>query len=153
MSTRNVRFSQRCSSIRCQTAMHLRVDLTEHHAHALENPESRIPNQATFAATASSITASCASCASVALTMIERMADAQGQEAFGSNWQRERSNPSFLRGVVAWMRTLRPLGSGVRERLADISDRVLATEIAKRVKPVLEELVRDLAPVHEALLS
>lgn len=79
--------------------------------------------------------------------------DAQGQEAFGSNWQRERSNPSFLRGVVAWMRTLRPLGSGVRERLADISDRVLATEIAKRVKPVLEELVRDLAPVHEALLS
>jgi very-short-patch-repair endonuclease len=78
--------------------------------------------------------------------------DAQGQEAFGSNWQRERSNPSFLRGVVAWMRTLRPLGSGVRERLADIGDRVLATEIAKRVKPVLEELGRNLSPVHEALL-
>ncbi len=79
--------------------------------------------------------------------------DAQGQEAFGSNWQRERSNPSFLRGVVAWMRTLRPLGSGVRERLADIGDRVLATEIAKRVKPSLEELSRNLSPVHEALLS
>lgn len=79
--------------------------------------------------------------------------DAQGQEAFGSNWQRERSNPSFLRGVVAWMRALRPLGSGVRERLADIGDRVLATEIAKRVKPVLEELGRSLSPVHEALLA
>lgn len=79
--------------------------------------------------------------------------DAQGQEAFGSNWQRERSNPSFLRGVVAWMRTLRPLGSGVRERLADIGDRVLATEIAKRVKPSLEELSRNLSPVHEALLA
>jgi len=78
--------------------------------------------------------------------------DAQGQEAFGSNWQRERSNPSFLRGVVAWMRTLRPLGSGVRERLADIGDRVLATDIAKRVKPLLDELVRNLSPVHEALL-
>lgn len=79
--------------------------------------------------------------------------DAQGQEAFGSNWQRERSNPSFLRGVVAWMRTLRPLGNGVRERLADIGDRVLATEIAKRVKPSLEELIRNLSPVHEALLA
>ncbi|MXV07490.1 MULTISPECIES: DUF3320 domain-containing protein [unclassified Xanthomonas] len=79
--------------------------------------------------------------------------DSQGQEAFGSNWQRERSNPSFLRGVVAWMRTLRPLGSGVRERLVDIGDRVLATEIAKRVKPVLEELGRNLLPVHEALLA
>lgn len=79
--------------------------------------------------------------------------DAQGQEAFGSNWQRERSNPSFLRGVVAWMRTLRPLGSGVRERLADIGDRVLATEIARRVKPSLEELGRNLSPVHEALLA
>ncbi|KQQ71626.1 DNA helicase [Xanthomonas sp. Leaf131] len=79
--------------------------------------------------------------------------DAQGQEAFGSNWERERSNPSFLRGVVAWMRTLRPLGSGVRERLADIGDRVMATEIAKRVKPVLEELGRDLASIHEVLVS
>lgn len=79
--------------------------------------------------------------------------DAQGQEAFGSNWQRERSNPSFLRGVVAWMRNLRPLGSGVRERLADIGDRQLATDIAKRVKPVLEELGRGLSPVHEALLA
>lgn len=79
--------------------------------------------------------------------------DAQGLEAFGSDWQRERSNPSFLRGVVAWMRTLRPLGSGVRERLADIDDRVLATEIAKRVKPGLEELGSNLSPVHEALLA
>jgi len=79
--------------------------------------------------------------------------DPQGQEAFGSNWQREHSNSSFLRGVVAWMRTLRPLGTGVRERLADIEDRVLATEIAKRVKPVLEELNRNLSPVHEALLA
>lgn len=79
--------------------------------------------------------------------------DAQGREAFGSNWQRERSNSSFLRGVVAWMRTLRPLGSGVRERLANIGDRQLATEIAMRVKPVLEELTRSLSPVHEALLA
>jgi len=79
--------------------------------------------------------------------------DTQGREAFGSNWQGERSNPSFLRGVVAWMRTLRPLGSGVRERLAEIGDRVLATEIAKRVKPFLEELSRNLSPVHEALLA
>lgn len=79
--------------------------------------------------------------------------DAEGQEAFGSDWQRERSNSSFLRGVVAWMRTLRPLGSGVRERLADIDDRMLATEIAKRVKPSLERLTRDLSPIHDALLA
>ena len=51
------------------------------------------------------------------------------------------------------MRNLRPLGSGVRERLADIGDRQLATDIAKRVKPVLEELGRGLSPVHEALLA
>lgn len=79
--------------------------------------------------------------------------DAQGLEAFGSNWQRERSNTSFLHGVVAWMRTLHPLGNGVRERLADIGDRVLATEIAKRVRPGLGQILKDLTPIHEALLA
>ncbi|PPT84080.1 DNA helicase [Xanthomonas arboricola pv. zantedeschiae] len=79
--------------------------------------------------------------------------DAQGLEAFGSNWQRERSEASFLRGVVAWMRTLRPLGSGVRERLADIGDKVLATEIARRVKAMLEEISRQLSPIHEQFLT
>ncbi|MDZ5817845.1 hypothetical protein U4I65_22690, partial [Stenotrophomonas maltophilia] len=41
----------------------------------------------------------------------------------------------------------------MRERLANIGDRQLATEIAMRVKPVLEELTRSLSPVHEALLA
>lgn len=79
--------------------------------------------------------------------------DTEGLEAFGSDWQRERSDTSYLRGVVAWMRTLRPLGMGVRERLADIEDRVLATEIAKRVKPGLEELLRKFSPIHGVLVA
>lgn len=78
--------------------------------------------------------------------------DAQGLEAFGSSWERDRSNPAYMRGVVAWMRTLRPLGTGVREQLADVSDRHLAVELASRVRPILERAQKSLAFVHEALL-
>lgn len=79
--------------------------------------------------------------------------NAQAIEAFGSSWQGERSSAPFLRGVVAWMRTLRPLGTGVRERLADLPDRVLAAEIAKRVRPVLDEIQQDLSPIHNVLVT
>lgn len=80
-------------------------------------------------------------------------ADAQGLEAFGSSWERDRSNASNMREVVAWMRTLRPLGAGVREQLADIGDRRLATELATRLRPRMEALQTQLLPVHEALLA
>ncbi len=79
--------------------------------------------------------------------------DAQGVEAFGSNWERDRSNPAYMRGVVAWMRTLRPLGAGVRDQLADISDRALAAELATKLRPQIEKVQKALTPVHEALLT
>lgn len=79
--------------------------------------------------------------------------DAQGHEAFGSSWERDRSNPAYMRGVVAWMRTLRPLGTGVREQLADIADKRLAVELASRARPILEHAHKSLALVHEALLA
>lgn len=79
--------------------------------------------------------------------------DAQGLEAFGSGWERDRSNPAYMRGVVAWMRTLRPLGTGVREQLADLSDRRLAVELATHIRPILERVQKSLTPVHEALLA
>lgn len=79
--------------------------------------------------------------------------DAQGIEAFGSSWERDRSNPAYMRGVVAWMRTLRPLGTGVREQLADVSDRRLAVELASRIRPALERAQKSLTSVHEALLA
>lgn len=79
--------------------------------------------------------------------------DAQGVEAFGSNWERDRSNPAYMRGVVAWMRTLRLLGAGVRAQLADISDRALAAELATRLRPQVERIQKALAAVHEALLA
>jgi very-short-patch-repair endonuclease len=79
--------------------------------------------------------------------------DAQGREAFGAQWERERSDPAFLRGVVAWMRALRPLGTGVREKLADIADRQLASELAARIKPLLEEVRQRLTPISEALIA
>lgn len=77
----------------------------------------------------------------------------QAEEAFGTAWQRERSSAAFLRGVAAWMRSLRPLGSGVRERLAELADRQLAAELAKRTAPVLEELRTKLSPISEALVA
>ncbi|WP_242102074.1 DUF3320 domain-containing protein [Lysobacter sp. M2-1] len=79
--------------------------------------------------------------------------DGQGAEAFGTGWQRERSDTSFLRGVANWMRSLRPLGSGVRERLADVADRQLASELAARVLPVLDEVKVRLTPISEALIA
>jgi len=85
----------------------------------------------------------------------QRISDqkAQAIEAFGASWQGERSSVPFLRGVVVWMRTLRPFGRDVRERLAALPDRVLASEIAKRVRPVLEEIQADLGPIHSALIT
>ncbi|HEY0661305.1 MAG TPA: DUF3320 domain-containing protein [Lysobacter sp.] len=82
-----------------------------------------------------------------------QQSDAQGIEAFGSSWERDRSNPAYMRGVVAWMRTLRPLGTGVREQLADVSDRRLAVELASRIRPTLEHAQKSLTSVHEALLA
>lgn len=79
--------------------------------------------------------------------------DQEGAEAFGTGWQRERSDPAFLRGVAAWMRSLRPLGIGVREKLADVSDRSLATELAMRIRPMLEEVKERLLPMSEALIA
>lgn len=78
--------------------------------------------------------------------------NAQALEAFGASWQGERSSTPFLRSVVDWMRTLRPFGSGVRQRLADLPDRILAAEVAKRLRPVLEEIQADLGPIHNALI-
>jgi very-short-patch-repair endonuclease len=79
--------------------------------------------------------------------------DAQGSEAFGAGWQRERSDTAFLRGVAAWMRSLRPLGNGVRERLAEVADRQLASELAIRLRPLLEESKTRLTPINEALIG
>ena len=79
--------------------------------------------------------------------------DAQGREAFGMQWERERSEPVFMRSVVAWMRALRPLGTGVREKLADVGDRQLAAELAARIRPFLEDLRQRLTPISEALVA
>ncbi|MEZ0472670.1 DUF3320 domain-containing protein [Luteimonas salinilitoris] len=79
--------------------------------------------------------------------------DREGAEAFGSGWQRERSETTFLMAVASWMRSLRPLGTGVRERLADVADRSLATELAKRVRPLIDELKADLLPLSELLIT
>lgn len=79
--------------------------------------------------------------------------DAQGLEAFGSNWERDRSNPAYMRGVLAWMRALRPLGAGVREQLADISDRAVAAELAARLRPQIERIQKALVPLDEAFLA
>ncbi|KRD79733.1 DUF3320 domain-containing protein [Lysobacter sp. Root983] len=79
--------------------------------------------------------------------------DQEGLEAFGAAWMRERSSVGFLRGVVSWMRTLRPLGADARERLANISDPEQAAQVAKRLRPALEVLQRALAPTHDALVA
>lgn len=79
--------------------------------------------------------------------------EAQGLEAFGVNWEQDRSNPAYMRGVIEWMRTLRPLGAGVREQLADISDRALAVELAARLRPQIERIQKALAPVHQMALA
>src|SRR5690606_27030585 len=79
--------------------------------------------------------------------------DRAGEEAFGSNWRRERSDIEFLRGVADWMRSLRPLGEGVRERLAGITDRELAVELANRVRPLAQGIRERLMPLSEALVA
>lgn len=79
--------------------------------------------------------------------------DAQAAEAFGRAWQRERSDIRQLRGISSWMRSLRPLGEGARERLADVGDRQLAHELAVRVRPALEQIQSQLFPLSEALVA
>jgi very-short-patch-repair endonuclease len=79
--------------------------------------------------------------------------DRSGEEAFGTNWRRERSDVEFLRGVADWMRSLRPLGEGVRERLADITDRELAAELAGRVLPLAQSIRERLMPLSERLVA
>lgn len=51
------------------------------------------------------------------------------------------------------MRSLRPLGAGVRERLADVSDRALASELASRIRPMLEEIQARLLSISESLIA
>ncbi|HHA2423627.1 DUF3320 domain-containing protein [Stenotrophomonas maltophilia] len=79
--------------------------------------------------------------------------NAQGEEAFGANWERDRSDTAFLRGVVAWMRGMRPLGLGAREQVAAIGDKGLAAELAARLGPGLAEVQALLSPIHESLLT
>lgn len=79
--------------------------------------------------------------------------DAQGREAFGTSWERDRSSVELLRGVIAWMRELRPLGSGARERLIELADPELAAELGKRMQPALSELKTLLHPLNEKLLA
>ena len=76
-----------------------------------------------------------------------------GQEAFGSNWLKERSDVAFLKGVADWMRSLRPLGEGVRTQLANVADRGLAAELASRIRPVAVATRDRLLPVSEALVA
>lgn len=83
--------------------------------------------------------------------IVER--DAQGNESFGMQWERDRSKPVFMRGVVAWMRALRPLGAGVREKLAGVADRQLASELAARIRPLLDDIRQRLTPISEALIA
>lgn len=90
--------------------------------------------------------------AQAALRRVEE-GNAQGEEAFGANWERDRSDTAFLRGVVTWMRGMRPLGLGAREQVAAIGDRGLAAELAARLRPALAEVQAQLAPVHESLLA
>ncbi|MFZ4214514.1 DUF4011 domain-containing protein [Pantoea endophytica] len=79
--------------------------------------------------------------------------NAQGEEAFGANWERDRSDTAFLRGVVAWMRGMRPLGLGAREQVAAIGDKGLAAVLAARLGPGLAEVQALLSPIHESLLT
>lgn len=79
--------------------------------------------------------------------------DTQAGEAFGRVWQRERSDTGQLKGISSWMRSLRPLGEGVRERLADVGDRQLAHELAARVRPTLEQIQSRLQPLSEGLVA
>ncbi|WP_223495536.1 DUF3320 domain-containing protein [Stenotrophomonas indicatrix] len=90
--------------------------------------------------------------AQAALRRVEE-GNAQGVEAFGANWERDRSDTAFLRGVVAWMRGMRPLGLGAREQVAAIGDRGLAAELADRLVPGLAEVQALLSPIHESLLT
>ncbi len=90
--------------------------------------------------------------AQAALRRVEE-GNAQGEETFGANWERDRSDTAFLRGVVAWMRGMRPLGLGAREQVAAIGDRGVAAEFAALLAPELAELQALLSPIHESLLS
>jgi Protein of unknown function (DUF4011)/REase_MTES_1575/Protein of unknown function (DUF3320)/AAA domain len=77
----------------------------------------------------------------------------QAAEAFGRAWRRERSDIGQLKGISSWMRSLRPLGEGVRERLADVGDRQLTHELAARVRPTLEGIQATLLPLSEAMVT
>lgn len=90
--------------------------------------------------------------AQAALRRVEE-GNTQGEEAFGANWERDRSDTAFLRGVVTWMRGIRPLGLGAREQVAAIGDRGLAAELAARLAPALADVQTNLSPVHELLLA
>lgn len=90
--------------------------------------------------------------AQAALRRVEE-GNAQGEEAFGASWERDRSDAAFLAGVVSWMRGMRPLGLGAREQVAAVGDRVLAAELAARLGPALSELQSQLSPIHELLLA
>src|SRR5262249_12043600 len=79
-------------------------------------------------------------------------AEAQGLQAFGANWLDERSDVTFLRSAIAWMKELQPLGAIARERLADLADRELAADIAKRTHPIVVEIRQALNPIHDVFI-
>jgi hypothetical protein len=79
-------------------------------------------------------------------------AETQGLQAFGANWLGERSDVTFLRSAIAWMKELQPLGAIARERLADLADRELAADIAKRAHPIVVEIRQALNPIHDVFI-
>ncbi len=79
--------------------------------------------------------------------------EAQGLEAFGGNWERDKSNVDFLRAVLAWMREIRPFGADARQRLADVGDRELAAEVGKRLRPVLSQAREEFRPINEGMVN
>lgn len=75
-----------------------------------------------------------------------------GRAAFGSDWQGEQSQPAPLRAIVAWMRSLRGLGSAPRMIAARLPDKVeigaragRAFALINRLRPVLEQFWTDIA--------
>jgi len=89
-----------------------------------------------------------------------RKEEAFGQSAFGADWRGERSVSAPLVALVAWMRTLRGLGSEPRliaGRLAqrsEVGDRSAQTrKLLDQVQPLLTDLWSGLGPMASTLLE
>jgi very-short-patch-repair endonuclease len=77
--------------------------------------------------------------------------DAVGQEAFGSEWRRQRSDIALLEAALDWMRSLRPLGMEIRHAAVRVTDRPLAGELARRARPLLDEVQAGLTQLFDRL--